>query len=117
MTENISWILQVAIHPGKLEEFRAVAAELIAATKSEAGTLAYEWNLSDDGTICHIFERYQNSEALLAHSQSFGAFAARFLAACQPTRFYVYGNPSSEVKSALAGLGPVYFTPLGGFTR
>jgi quinol monooxygenase YgiN len=117
MSNQISWILQVAIHPGKLEDFRSVAKDLIAKTESESGTLDYEWNLSEDGTICHIFERYQNADALVTHVESFGAFAKRFLEACHPTRFHVYGTPTDEVKAALADLGPVYFSPLGGFSR
>jgi quinol monooxygenase YgiN len=117
MSENISWILQVAIHPGKLDDFRAVANELIAATKSEPGTLAYEWNLSGDQTICHIYERYQDSEAVSTHLQTFGPLAERFMEACQPTRFHVYGAPTDAVKTALADFGPVYFTLLGGFSR
>jgi len=117
MSENIYWILQVAIHPGKLDDFRSVARDLIAKTQSEPGTLGYEWNLSEDETICHIYERYQNAEALLAHVHSFGAFATRFMQACYPTRFHVYGPATDEVKAALADLGPVYFSPLGGFSR
>jgi len=117
MSNQISWILQVAIHPGKLEDFRAVARDLIAKTELETGTLDYEWNLSEDGTICHIFERYQDADALVTHVESFGAFAKRFMEACHPTRFHVYGTPTDEVKAALADLGPVYFSPLGGFSR
>jgi quinol monooxygenase YgiN len=117
MSENISWILQVAIHPGKLDDFRSVAKDLIAKTESEPGTLGYEWNLSEDGTICHIFERYQNADALVTHVESFGAFAKRFMEACHPTRFHVYGTPNEAVKAALADLNPVYFSPLGGFSR
>jgi quinol monooxygenase YgiN len=118
MSEQIYWILQVAIHPGKLDNFRAVARDLIASTELEPGTLGYEWALSDDETICHIYERYKNADALVAHVQGFGAFAERFMQACRPTRFHVYGTPTDEVKAALADLGPVYFsTSLGGFSR
>jgi quinol monooxygenase YgiN len=117
MSEEISWLLEVAIRPGKLDAFRAVAADLIAATEKEAGTLSYEYSLTPDGSTCHIFERYRNSEAILAHSSSFGPFAARFLDACQPTRFHVYGMPNESVQKAIADLGPVYCTPIGGFNR
>jgi quinol monooxygenase YgiN len=117
MSDQISWILQVAIHPGKLDDFRSVAKDLIAKTQSEPGTLDYEWNLSEDGTICHIFERYENAGALVTHVESFGAFAKRFMEACHPTRFHVYGTPNEAVKAALADLNPIYFTPLGGFSR
>jgi len=117
MNKHIYWVLEVAIHPGKLNDFQKVAKDLIAKTQSEPGTLCYEWNLSDDKTICHIYERYANEDALLAHVQSFGAFAKRFMEACHPTRFNVYGIPSEPVKSALADFGPVYFSPIGGFSR
>jgi quinol monooxygenase YgiN len=117
MGGEISWILEVAILPGQLKNFRAVARDLIAVTQSEPGTRAYEWNLSDDKTVCHIFERYQNSDALVAHVQSFGSFAQRFMQACRPTRFDVYGSPNEEAKAALADFHPVYFSPLGGFSR
>jgi len=117
MSGQIYWLLEVAIHPGKLDAFRSVANDLIAKTKSEPGTLGYQWNLSEDETVCHIYERYQNAEAVLTHVESFGAFAKRFMEACHPTRFHVYGPVNDAVKEALGDLQPVYFSELGGFSR
>jgi quinol monooxygenase YgiN len=117
MNAEISWLLEVEVLPGKLDDFRAVARDLIVNTTPEPDTLDYEWNLSPDGTTCHIFERYKDSAATLKHVEGFGKFAARFLAACRPKSFSVYGQPSPEAKAALADLGPVYFSPLGGFSR
>ena len=54
---------------------------------------------------------------MIQHVEGFGNFAARFLASCRPTRFSVYGKPTAEAKAALADLGPVYFSELGGFSR
>ena len=51
MKNEIYWILEVAVLPGQLENFRAVARDLIASTEKEPDTLGYEWNLNDDGTI------------------------------------------------------------------
>jgi len=118
MSKQIYWILEVAILPGQLENFRAVARDLITATEPEPGTLGYEYALNDDGTVCHIYERYQNSDAVVTHAQSFGNFADRFLQACRPTRFHVYGTLNEEAKAALTDFDPVYFsTLLGGFNR
>ncbi|HEV3272212.1 MAG TPA: antibiotic biosynthesis monooxygenase [Candidatus Methylacidiphilales bacterium] len=117
MSEEISWLLEVDILPGQLENFRAVARDLIASTQSEPGTLAYEWNLSEDQTVCHIYERYKNSDAVLTHVRGFGAFAERFMQACRPTRFHIYGTPNDDAKATLADFSPLYFSPLGGFHR
>jgi quinol monooxygenase YgiN len=117
MSNQVYWHLEVAILPGKLEDFRAVARDLIASTESEPGTLDYEYNLNADNTVCHIFERYRDSEAMIKHVEGFHRFAERFLKSCRPTRFDVYGNPSEAAKAMLTDLHPSYFNELGGFSR
>ena len=117
MSTHISWLLEVAILPGQLENFKAVARDLIAVTEKEKGTLAYEWNLSADETSCDIYERYYDSEAMITHVNSFGNFAERFLKACRPTSFHVYGAPNEAAKAQLNDLHPLYFTHLDGFNR
>ena len=117
MGNEISWLLVVAIQPGQFDNFRAVARDLIASTQSEPGTLSYEWNLSPDTTTCHIYERYRDSAALVAHVEGFGNFAERFLQACKPIRFDVYGSPNAEATAIIADFQPSYYSHLGGFTR
>jgi quinol monooxygenase YgiN len=117
MSDQIYWILEVAILPGKLEDFRGVARDLVASTEPEAGTLGYEWCLNEEKTVCRIYERYAHADAVLIHVRGFAAFAGRFMAACQPTSFHVYGTPNDAVKAALADLNPTYFSLLGGFSR
>jgi quinol monooxygenase YgiN len=117
MSAEISWILEVEILPGQVDNFRAVAADLIASTQPEPGTLSYEWHLNEGGTACHIFERYKDSAALIAHVQGFGKFAERFMQACRPVRFSVYGKLSEEAQAILADFHPAHYSTLGGFNR
>lgn len=119
MTEQVYWILEVAIKPGQAEAFRTLMAEMVAATReNEPDTLAYDWTISGDGAVCHILERYRNSAAVMTHLAWFGAnVAKRFLAAAEPKRLVVYGSPDAAATKALDRMGAVYMKPLGGFVR
>ena len=119
MATEVSWMLELSLTPGHEPEFTVLMTEMVAATSAnEAGALSYEWSLSTDGTTCHVFERYADSAAVLAHLVTFGEkFAGRFLEMLTPVRCVVYGSPSPQVKEGLAGLNPVYMRPVGGFNR
>lgn len=118
MSTVISWNLELTVRDGRLGDLRALMHEMVESTQSEPGAQAYEWFLSDDESMCHIYERYSDSEAALAHLGTFGArFADRFLGCVEPTRLHVYGDPSAEARVALDGFGAVYLGPFGGFHR
>ncbi|HEV8105418.1 MAG TPA: hypothetical protein VGP69_16920 [Gaiellaceae bacterium] len=62
--------------------------------------------MSHDESVIHSYEQYADSGAVLAHLSTFGeTFAERFLAAVDPTRFVVYGDPSDQAKAALDAFG------------
>lgn len=108
----------MSVREGQLSAARDLMPEMVEATRGEPGTLGYEWFLSGDGTLCHVYERYADSDAALAHLGTFGTkFAERFLQCFEPTALYVYGEPSDEVRTALDGFGPVYLGTFGGFSR
>ena len=118
MSNVVSWSIQLSVKEGQMENARELSEEMIVATRNEPGTLAYEWYVSDDGAICHIHEKYADSDAVLAHLGAFGAnFMDRFMQIFQPTALYVYGNPNAAAKEVLDNFGAVYLPPFGGFTR
>jgi quinol monooxygenase YgiN len=92
MSENVYWVFELAINPGRFEDLKTLITAMIEATqKNEAGTLNYEWAISDDRQVCHVYERFQDSAAAVTHLESFGAnFAARFMEVLKPTRLVVY---------------------------
>src|SRR5262249_25653908 len=118
MSEQVSWLLELAVKPGELESFKALMAEMVESTQAEPGTLVYEWSITDDDGVIHVFERYADSAATLTHLAAFGEkFAQRFLTSVSPTRLVVYGAPSDQVKEGLSPFGPMYMAPWGGFAR
>ena len=95
MASTVSWILRVNVKDGQVETFRALMEEMVESTKTEPGTLIYEWFIDGAGRSVHIYERYADSAAVLAHGAVFGEkFAERFMASMDPTGFDIYGEPS-----------------------
>ena len=119
MSDAVHWLLELNIKEGELDNFKALMKEMVDATQAnEPGTLNYEWFVSDDEKTCHMYERYVDSAATMAHLATFGQdFAERFMAALEPVRFVVYGNPNDEVRAALAGFGAVHMSQIAGFAR
>jgi quinol monooxygenase YgiN len=118
MNGNVYWMLELEIQPGREGDFHALMEEMVSATQNESGTLNYEWSTSADGKVCHIYERYVDSEAVMIHLGTFGErFADRFMELFKLTRFVVYGSPSSTLKDALADINPIYMQSVGGFGR
>ena len=118
MSDTVSWLVTLTVKPGELDAFRALMGEMVAHHQTEPGTITYEWFVSVDGGVVHIYERYADSAAALKSSNAFGEhFAERFLAAVDVTSFYVYGNPNSAVREAQGGVGAQFLEPFGGFAR
>jgi quinol monooxygenase YgiN len=118
MNDIVSWMLEVSIKPGQLDTFKTLAEDLVQSTRTEPGTLAYEWFLSEDNRSCHIYERYADSAAAMTHLGTFGEkFADRFMPLLDLQRLAVYGAPSDEVKGVLGGFGANFLGQLNGFAR
>jgi quinol monooxygenase YgiN len=118
MEGQVSWLLEATVKPGQLDTFRTLMEEMVEGTGTEPQTLNYEWYLSDDDGTVHLYEKYADSEAMIAHVNGFlEKWAARFTGCIDVTRFTVYGDPSAEARELLAGFRPTYLGPWGGFAR
>ena len=119
MNDHIYWMVELAIQPDRENELRPLVEEMVNAThNNEPGALDYEYYISNDGKVCHLFERYVDAEATITHLEGFKAvFADRFVKVFQPIRFVLYGSPSAEVREVLAGFNPIYMEAVGGFRR
>ncbi|MBO6826069.1 MAG: antibiotic biosynthesis monooxygenase [Sneathiella sp.] len=119
MSNHVYWIIEANVRDGKLDELKALMAEMSEATKAdEPGALNYEWSLSEDETICHIFERYEDSDATMVHMGNFGSkFAGRFMGVLKPFRCTLYGAPDERVCNAMKPMGYVAMSSAAGFSR
>jgi quinol monooxygenase YgiN len=116
MGEEISWRVELRVKPSQLGNFQTLTSEMVAVTRHEPGVLSYQRFVSEDGTIIHIYERYADSAAAVAHLEAFAKrFAERFSAMVERKTFTVFGNPSTELKAALDKFNAIYLKPFGNF--
>jgi len=118
MVEDLYWVFTLGVKPGKFPEFRALVADIVAASREEPGTLAYQYSVSADESTVHIFERYRDSDAFVVHvEETFGPYAERFLSLVTVASLIVYGNPNAAARKALDGFHATYMTLFDGFSR
>lgn len=102
---------RLAIHDGKLEEFKAVAARCMDIVRTrDSGTLQYDWFFNADQTECVVRETYRDSDAVLEHVGNLGeTFDA--LRAVADLDLEVYGSPSPALLEATAALSVHVYSP------
>lgn len=117
MADQIQYTVGWAIHPGKLDEFKALAAQATALVEqNEPDMLGYHWYFNADETNCTLIEQYPSAEHILVHLGNVGEVLGKLLEISDLT-IDVYGAVSDDAKAALDPLGAVYHHHAGGFSR
>src|SRR5436190_10209046 len=116
---GIYFIVDLTIADGKLEEFQATAAEMVAGTQQEPGALAYEFYLNADEGQCRLIEIYADSAAALAHTKGrvVQALVPKLLGVSTLAGFSVYGDVDAELSALLKQLGAELLQAWQGFNR
>jgi quinol monooxygenase YgiN len=53
MSENVYWLLLLAVTPGWFDDLKSLMTEMVEATqRNEIGALDYEWAISEDRGVC-----------------------------------------------------------------
>ncbi|MBH0042824.1 putative quinol monooxygenase [Pseudoalteromonas sp. SWXJZ10B] len=117
MKNHVTWTVQGQIKEGKYDEFLLIMAQLVALAKSEAGTLMYEWTVSEDKHSVHIYERYQDEDAAKVHLAGWDKSGPLFLSVVDMDKITVFSQLSKEFAQAFAGLSTVFMKPVGGFVK
>jgi quinol monooxygenase YgiN len=113
---QISWWVELEVRPGRLDEFETLTGEMVASTRAEGGVLAYQRFISEDRQTIYVHERYENSDAAVAHLVKFAAtFGKRYGSLVTRKRFVVFGAPSDALRTLLDGYGAAYHRPFGPF--
>jgi len=113
---QVSWSVELGVRAGCLDEFETLTGEMVTSVQGESGVLAYQRFISDDRRTVHVHERYENSDAAMAHLVKFAAtFGDRYASLVERKRFIVFGEPSDALRTLLDRYGASYHRPFGPF--
>ena len=106
-SKQVYFLIDLAVHDGKLDEFATTVRSMSAGTAKESGALGYEWFLSNDKSTCRLLETYANTEAVHAHLTGpvVRELVPKLLTYATLKRFEVYGNPDARSAETLSSLG------------
>jgi quinol monooxygenase YgiN len=48
MDDQVSWLLEMTVKPGELDNLKALIKEMVESTRAEPGALNYQWCISDN---------------------------------------------------------------------
>jgi quinol monooxygenase YgiN len=97
------------VHPGKLDEFKALMREFVARAASEPARLFYDFTINGDEVFCR--ELYEDASGALAHLENVDAQLKAALNIADLIRLELHG-PAAELdklREPLAGLHPAWF--------
>jgi quinol monooxygenase YgiN len=118
MSEPISWHVELEVRPGQMDAFRALTDKMVEATRGERGAMIYERFIGGDERAVHVYERYVDCAAAVAHLKAFQTtFGRGFASMIDRKSFTVFGTPTPELRQILDPLGATYFARLAGFSR
>ena len=113
LSKFVSFHPYFKIHPGKIDNIKAMLPQFVDKTATEKAMLFYEFTMNGDELSCR--EAYENADGLLAHLDNIGALLAEAMKMADLTRIEVHG-PAAELeklKKPLAHLKPAWFALAG----
>ncbi len=117
--ETVRFTVALSIAEGKLEAFEAIARTMVAGSEAEAGTLVYEFCLSDDRKRCRLVEKYVDADATVAHLTGpvVLELVPKLLEVSTISGFEVYGDPGPKAAEMMIAMGAEIFEHWHGFSR
>lgn len=117
VNRHICTIFKAEVPEGAVEQLTDVAAAVSEITSKEPGAIAYEWSLSEDQRRLHVYERFVDSEAGMAHLENAGPDPSRLLEIVTLVEIECYGPASDELRAAIADFPVKFMRRFEGFHR
>jgi quinol monooxygenase YgiN len=125
MSGPVVFVSHFAVKEGRVEELRALAAEIETQLREDKpGTLAYLMYLDEDGSRFTVAHCFPDAEAMDRHFEGSDARTAAAFEVMSPLGWEIYGRPSDDALATMREGAEATGVPLtvlpdhvGGFLR
>ena len=122
MSQQLQVLWELNIKPGKADELRSIARDLVAFIKSgEPRTVACNVYINEDESLISFKDTFADGDAFIVHSENFASssFGEQILERTDGGRLCIYGNPPQTLKDILseAGYEVEWFNLVDGYFR
>ena len=108
---EIQGVARFKFHEGKVGEFKGLCGQVMDVVRAkDVGTLQYVIYLNDDQSEGVVYERYQNSGAVIEHATHVGGLMEAIFATGSVSG-ELLGEPSAELTAATVDSGVSLFRP------
>jgi quinol monooxygenase YgiN len=66
-SEEVRFVIEIEVH-GDVDRFKEVVQACVEVSRSEPGTLVYDWYLDEDRKQARLYEAYESVDAVKAHA-------------------------------------------------
>ena len=118
--QHITFLIQCEVKAECLAEFDAIVPKMDDAANSDPGTVEYRWYRGATPTARCLYERYQDSDATIAHMEAFGQqWNERYMPLIELKSVLMIGPASDRLTAILApffdgsvpGVSAVWYQP------
>jgi quinol monooxygenase YgiN len=88
-----------------LQRFKELVGQILDITKEESGILQFDFFFDADETTCVVREKYESSDAVLAHLGNTAALLGQ-LTEIAKFSVEVFGAPSAQLMEAAGAMQP-----------
>ena len=103
-SEAIRFVIEIQVDDVK--SFKELAAQAVAISRDEPGTVVYDWYLNEATGECRLYEAYETLEALSAHvsGRVFTEVGPKLVQVCKFVRVDAFGPvpPGAKERRGIA---------------
>jgi len=108
MSQQLQVLWELNINPGKADELRSIARDLVAFIESsEPRTIACNVYINEEESLISFKDTFADGDAFIVHSENFSSsnFGAQILERTNDSRLCIYGDPPQTLKDMLSEAG------------